>query len=128
MKATIFLPAHPSYFDQEYTQEEIDSAIAEYDRIQDGVISKGWISRAWPENPMRVKYVLLRKPGKAVTAILQVGKKPAIPREAKAEWDKWIDRSREQLMGDLRLKRLLLKKYLRTKRERLKRIGRAGRR
>lgn len=33
MKAIFCLPAHPSYFDDEYTQAEIYRAIADYDRL-----------------------------------------------------------------------------------------------
>jgi len=41
MNAIFYLPAHPSYFDDEYTQEEIERAIVVLDRRNGGTILKG---------------------------------------------------------------------------------------
>ena len=41
MKAIFYLPAHPSYFGDEYTLDEIDEAIRLYDQQTGGFISKG---------------------------------------------------------------------------------------
>jgi len=40
-EAIFYLPAHPSYFDGEYTQQQIDAAIALYDRLSGGMIQHG---------------------------------------------------------------------------------------
>jgi hypothetical protein len=61
MRATYFLPAHASYFDGEYSQEEIETAIKRLDIVIGGRIFKGDASR-----PMKEEFVLLREPGKAV--------------------------------------------------------------
>jgi hypothetical protein len=66
MKATFYFPAHPAYFDDKYTQEEIDRAIRILDKIQfGGAILKG----TW-QKPFEHKFVLLRKPGKSVTVVV----------------------------------------------------------
>jgi hypothetical protein len=64
MKAIFYLPAHPSYFNDEYTQAEIDSAIASYDQQTGGFISKG---NSRPK--VKQEVVLLREPGKSVTVL-----------------------------------------------------------
>lgn len=65
MKATFFLPAHPSYFDPslKVTQQEIDRVYEIYDERHNGVISKG--------RDLKVKheFVLLREPGKSVQVV-----------------------------------------------------------
>jgi hypothetical protein len=66
MKATFFLPAHPSYFDEEYTQEEIDRAIKIYDRYLGGIILA-----TWRKPPFEKQFVLLRAPGKSVTVLFE---------------------------------------------------------
>ncbi len=65
MKATFYLPAHPSYFDDvDYTQEQIEAALVRYDRFMGGKLFKG-------DADMIVKheYVLLREPGKSIQVI-----------------------------------------------------------
>ncbi|HEV2393731.1 MAG TPA: hypothetical protein VG146_15365 [Verrucomicrobiae bacterium] len=64
MKAIFCLPAHPSYFEGHYTQEEIDQAIQDYDRLVGGIIFKGY-----SEPKVRQEFLLLREPGKTVTVI-----------------------------------------------------------
>lgn len=64
MKAVFYLPAHPSYFDDEYTQEEIDKALADYDRACGGLISKGNSVL-----PVKKEVFLLREPGKDPTVV-----------------------------------------------------------
>jgi hypothetical protein len=61
MKAIFCLPAHPSYFGDEYTQDEIDTAIKEYDRRHNGLLSKGM-----PDLKVKVEFLLLREPGRSV--------------------------------------------------------------
>jgi|KBSSwiStaDraftv2_1062776.scaffolds.fasta_scaffold5050404_1 hypothetical protein len=41
MNAIFYLPAHPSYFDDEYTQEEIERSIVVLDRRNGCTILKG---------------------------------------------------------------------------------------
>jgi len=62
MKVTFYLPAHPSYFDNEYTRQEIDEALALYDHQTGGLISKGIA-----QGNVRREVVQLREPGKEVT-------------------------------------------------------------
>lgn len=64
MKAIFYLPAHPSYFGNEYTQEEIDEALKMYDQQTGGFISKG------NDRPkVRQEVLLLRQPGKRVALV-----------------------------------------------------------
>lgn len=61
MKAIFYLPAHPSYFHDEYTQEEINEAIKLYEQQTNGFISKG------NDRPkVRQEVLLLHEPGKRV--------------------------------------------------------------
>jgi hypothetical protein len=62
MKATFYLPAHPSYFGGDYTQEEIDAALALYDEQTGGFISKGN-----PRPKVKQEVILLRDAGKYVS-------------------------------------------------------------
>ena len=64
MKAVFCLPAHPSYFGDEYTQDEIEDAIKEYDRRHNGLLSKGM-----PDLKVKEEFLLLREPGRSVTVI-----------------------------------------------------------
>ena len=64
MKAIFCLPAHPSYFDDEYSQEEIEEAIKLYDKQSGGMISAGN-----PRPKVEQEFRLLREPGKDVTVI-----------------------------------------------------------
>ncbi len=60
MTATLFLPAHPSYFEEaEYSQAEIERAIEHLDRRRSGRIFGGGTSAKW-----RIEYRLVREPGK----------------------------------------------------------------
>jgi hypothetical protein len=65
MKATFFLPAHPSYFDPalNVTQEEIDRVYQIYDERHSGIISKG------RDVKVRHEFVLLREPGKSIQVV-----------------------------------------------------------
>src|SRR3954471_11332015 len=66
MKATYFLPAHPSYFGDEYTQEEIEAAYTVYNQQMCGIIFKG------TDNPLLVQeFKLLREPGQKVEVIVE---------------------------------------------------------
>jgi hypothetical protein len=60
VKVILHLPAHPSYFDGEYTQEEIDKALADYDALASRMISKGRLG------PVSYEFMLHREPGKPV--------------------------------------------------------------
>jgi hypothetical protein len=65
MKATFYLPAHPSYFpDIDCTQEDIESALVRYDRFMGGKLFKGDAGRL-----IKHEYVLLRKPGKSIQVV-----------------------------------------------------------
>ncbi len=64
MKAVLCLPAHPSYFDDQYTQDEIDAAIKEYDRRHGGLITSGR-----PHLPVKMEFLLLREAGRSITVI-----------------------------------------------------------
>ena len=64
MKAIFYLPAHPAYFRDEYTQAEIDKAIEDYDRSCGGIIFTG---NSTPK--VKEEFVLLRAPGKSVTVV-----------------------------------------------------------
>ena len=61
MKATFYLPAHPSYFDGHYTQTEIEQGIKDLDWFYGGVIFKG---DQLPQ--LKEEFLLLREPGQAV--------------------------------------------------------------
>jgi hypothetical protein len=66
MKATYFLPAHPSYFGDEYTQEEIEAAYTVYNQQMRGIIFKG------TDNPLLVQeFKLLREPGNNPQVIVE---------------------------------------------------------
>ena len=64
MRAIFCLPAHPSYFDDDYSQAEIDRAIERYDKETGGMISRGN-----PHPKIRHEFLLLREPGKAIAVI-----------------------------------------------------------
>ena|SRR5882762_8315608 len=77
---TFFLPAHPSYFGQRYTQEQIDNAIGSY-RL---------LSEAFPdgEAPFHCQYVFLREPGKSVTVRFEsseLGTAPHVPKQLRLD-------------------------------------------
>jgi hypothetical protein len=65
MKATFYLPAHPSYFDDEYSQEEVERAIRVLDKVQlnGAILNHSWLK------PFDHEFVLLREPGKSVTVV-----------------------------------------------------------
>src|SRR5437016_252629 len=56
MKATVYLPGHPSYFDGQYSQEEVDAAIA--------ILKRFFLIHDVGEVP--IEFVFLSKPGKSV--------------------------------------------------------------
>ena len=61
MKATFFLPGHPTYFDGQCSQEEVDAAIATMKRL--------FLTHDVGEVP--VEFVLLTEPGKSVAMKLE---------------------------------------------------------
>ena len=66
MKAIFYLPAHPSYFDFECTQEQIERAVGLLKRMTGGAVSgSNRFTKADQE------YVLLRQPGKSVTVVVE---------------------------------------------------------
>jgi hypothetical protein len=66
MKVTFCLPAHPWYFDDEFTQKDIDRALQDMDRQASGIIFKG--VRSDPE--VKWEFILLREPEKSITVVL----------------------------------------------------------
>jgi hypothetical protein len=65
MKATFYLPAHPSYFpDIDCRQDDIESALVRYDRFMGGKLFKGDA-----EGLIKHEYALLRKPGKSIQVV-----------------------------------------------------------
>jgi len=54
IEVTFFLPAHPSYFGEEWNQEEIDAAIAEYAKSSGGSLPAAKQDR----------FIFVREPGK----------------------------------------------------------------
>ena len=56
MKATFYLPGHPSYFDGQYSQEEVDAAIVTLKRF--------YLLHDVGEVP--IEFVFLKEPGKSV--------------------------------------------------------------
>ena len=112
MKAIFCLPAHPSYFDDEYTQEEIDQAIAEHDRSHGGLISNGRLSQ-----PVKVEFLLLREPGRSVTVVFDssgFGAGQLDPNHAK---EHGINQYRQTSLHDLQAHVGNLKNLLETKRQ-----------
>jgi hypothetical protein len=61
MTATFFIPAHPCYFNDEFSQEESDAALGAWDKAFCGIL------KGQTELPVEHKCVLLREPSKDVT-------------------------------------------------------------
>jgi hypothetical protein len=66
-----FLPAHPSYFSDKYTQDEIEKGIQHIDRLHSGDIFKGRALTIKTGGEYKEEFVLLREPGKKVCAVVQ---------------------------------------------------------
>lgn len=64
MKLTSLIPAHPSYYGNLYTQEQIDAVIADYDASLNFVISKGHTDSTVPRY-----FQLVRVPGQTIWVI-----------------------------------------------------------
>ena len=60
VKATLFFPAHPAYFDDEYTQEEIDKATEQMKEL-------GYFPELQPHKGVLKEIVFLREPGAVPT-------------------------------------------------------------
>ena len=70
MKATFFLPAHPSYFNNEFTQAEIDAGFADLEREYSSIIAHGY-----PRARALETFAPLRTTGKAVVVVIRSGLK-----------------------------------------------------
>jgi hypothetical protein len=115
LKAIFCLPAHPSYFApaQNYTQEEVDSAIHQYDKFTGGIISRGR-----PDLKVPVEFQLLREPGKVVQVIFNsagLGDGKAIPGIVK---DLSLEQYRTASFEELQIHVNNIKEYLRMGRAR----------
>jgi hypothetical protein len=111
MKASFCIPAHPSYFEDGYTQEEIDEAIAEYDRRHNGLLSQGM-----PDLKVKEEFLLLREPGRSVTVIFDssgYGDGENVPEERKRQG---LDQYRRNSLHDLQIHVANLKDLLESKR------------
>jgi hypothetical protein len=85
---TFFLPAHPSYFQRRYTQEQIDNAIRSYRLLSDRFCEGG--------SPFDCRYVFLREPGKSVSVRFdssELGASPHFPKQLR------LDKARK-ILGD----------------------------
>lgn len=87
---TFFLPAHPSYFEHRYSQEQIDTAIDTY-RL---------VSRRFrdSDSPFDCRYVFLREPGKSVAVrfdSFELGPALLFPQQMR------VNKAREILDGEL---------------------------
>jgi hypothetical protein len=83
MKAIFYLPAHPSYFDFQYTQQEVDAAIQMFKML----------SPPYKIGEVPVEFVFLDEPGKSVTMVFDSGGMNGP--------DRWIDNFRHIARDDL---------------------------
>jgi hypothetical protein len=70
IKVTVYFPAHPSYFDNVYSQEEIDKALAECERLF-GKIFHDFMGTFGPSIGT-IELVLLREPGKDMGVVFRM--------------------------------------------------------
>jgi hypothetical protein len=92
MKITFYVPAHPSYFGNKYTQAEIDQAFRDYNAFFGGQ----WLKE---EHKVRHEYQLLREPGQKPRAVFNE-ENETVPQEIR---DYEIPKYMEQAHKDLEI-------------------------